>query len=119
MYRFDNEDDRKKYWDGRRNKAIRYYFYLQMGLALVNEFRYLIMSVLAIYALLKMDNPLWMPIMFFGAVPFLLLLGWISVHHMEKTMEYLRTHFATHFVKLNITLQEKQLKVLEDIKDKL
>lgn len=117
MYHFGKKEDKEKYWDGGKNKAIRYYFYIQMGLALLNEFRYLIMSVLAIYALLRLDNVWYMPVMFFSVIPVLWVLGWMSIHHMEKTMEYLKTHFATHFIRYNIELQEKQLELLEEIKE--
>jgi hypothetical protein len=109
----------RKYWDGNDNKAIRYYFYIQRGLALLNEFRYLIMAVLAVYALLKLEDWWLMPIMFFGSIPVLLFLGWISVHRMSRVMDYLSVQFGTHFGRYSVELQEKTLEVLEKLEKKL
>ena len=51
-------DIRKKYrdvsyWNGSKNRVVRWYFYCQRGLALFNEFRYLIMLIFGAYMLLK------------------------------------------------------------------
>jgi len=106
-----------EYWKGGKNKTIRYYFYVQQGLALLNEFRYLIMSVLAIYALLKLEDWWMMPIMFFTALPFLCMLGWVSVHHVQKVMEWLNIKYTTHYSLYNIELQEQQLQILQEIRE--
>lgn len=116
MDKEQHRKDKGKYWYGGKNKAIRYYFYVQQGLALLNEFRYLIMSVLAIYALLKLDNPWLMPLMFFLALPILAIVGYISVHHVQKVMEWLNIEYTTHFNRYNITLQEKQKVLLVQLR---
>jgi hypothetical protein len=113
------EDKKSKYWDGNKNKAIRYYFYMQKGLALLNEFRYLLMAIFMFYHFLKIDNILIIPIMFVVCVPCLAFLGHMAVHQMDKVMEYLNIEYATHFSRHNIDLQEKQLKVLKGIEDKM
>ena len=109
------KDNRKKYWDGPKNRIVRYYFYVQNGLALLNEFRYLLMAIFALYYALKIDNIAIVPAMFVVALPVLIFLGWMSIHHMEKTMEYLRVQYATHFSRYNIELQERQTKAIEEM----
>ena len=47
---FQEED----HFKGLKNKSIRYYFYIQKGLALCNEFRYLMMAIFGIYFTLKL-----------------------------------------------------------------
>lgn len=114
----DKEAGKAQFWNGRKNKSIRFYFYAQKGLQLLNEFRYLIMVILVMYQFLKIDNILLIPLMFAVCVPVLILLGWMSVHHMDKVMEYLHIQYATHFSRYNIDLQENQLKALQSIDKK-
>lgn len=108
----------KQYWDGYKNKTIRYYFYVQKGLALFNEFRYLLMGVFALYMMMKLDNIILLPIMFFSAIPILLFFGWLSVHHIDKVIEFLNIQYATHFSRYNIKLQEEQLEELRRLNEK-
>lgn len=114
-----NESEHIYFWNGLTNIAVRYYFYIQRGLALLNEFRYLIMAILAVYAIL--DLKIWwiMPVMFFVSIPVLIVLGWVYTHRMAKVMDYLNTHYSTHFSKYNIQLQEEQLDILREIKEKI
>jgi len=114
-----NEQERSEHWSGLRNKIVRYYFYTQRGLALLNEFRYLIMAILAVYALLGMKNPFVMLLMFVIAVPILIVLGWIFTFKMAKTMEFLNIKFSTHYSKLNMDYQERQTKALESLNEKI
>jgi hypothetical protein len=109
----------QKYYKGRKNTLIRYYFYVQRGLTLLNEFRYLLMGILAIYYMLKLDNPVVMVIMFLVSVPALCIIGWLSVHHIEKVVEYLRIRFATIWSKYGYELNEDRNKLLKEIKEKL
>ena len=109
------KSDKDKYWNGTWNHFVRYYFYVQQGLALLNELRYLILAILAIYALLKLENFWLMPLMFLCSVPVLGIIGFINMHKMKKTMEFLNIQFATHFSRYSIELQEKQIEMLEEI----
>lgn len=114
-----NEEHNKSYWKGGKNKAIRWYFYSQRGLALFNEFRYLVMLIFGIYYTLKLTNPIWLVIMLFVSVPALIFIGYISVHHVGKVVDFLNVQFSTHWAKYSITLQEKQISVLENINRKI
>ena len=108
-----------KYWDGGLNHSIRFYFYIQRGLALLNEFRYLVMIVMATYALLRLENPWLMPIMFFASLPVLLVFGHISVHTMSKVMDFLGVQFGTYQSKRSLELQEQTLEALNKLNERL
>lgn len=95
------------YFLGGKNKAIRYYFYSQRGLALLNEGRYLIMGVFALYYTLKLTNPLMLVGMFAIAIPLLITIGWFSVNHVGKVVDYLNIKYSTHYGKLQFTLLEE------------
>jgi len=110
-----NNDERKLYWDGGANKVVRYYFYLNRGLSLLNEARYLIIAILALYAILKMDNPAFLVLMFSVSIPLLCILGWLQVHKMAKIMDFLNVRFSTHYSKYQVELQEEQNRLLSKI----
>ena len=106
----------KEYRKGLKNRLVRYYFYIQQGLGLINEFRYLLMAILGAYYALKLSNPLIIPIMFFLSCLVLIFLGWLYVHHMKKIMEYITIEYATHWGRYQFELFEKIIQLLEDIK---
>ena len=114
-----NQVDKTKYWNGSKNKAIRYYYYIQKGLALLNEFRYLVMAIFMMYHFLKVDNILLIPLMFIIAIPVLIAIGWLSVHHIEKVLEFLNVQYTTHFSRYSISLSERTNDLLEKIESKL
>ena len=105
--------------EGLKKEAVKHYFYINEGLTFCNSFRYLIMSILAIYAILKMENPWLMPLMFFVSLPVLDVLGWMNVNHVKKIIDYFRIKRATTYGKYGYELQEQQLKVLLEIKSVL
>ena len=112
-------DIRKKYrnvsyWKGSKNKAVRWYFYCQRGLALFNEFRYLIMLIFGAYMLLKLDNWLWMLLMFSVSVPALVFFGWLQTHHMAKIMDWLGVEFASHWSRYGLAMSERSLDMAEE-----
>ena len=109
--------DKVKYWNGSSNKFIRYYFYSQRGLALFNEFRYLIMAIFGAYLLLKMSNPVWLGVMFIGSIVVLCAAGWLQVHRMAKVMDWLGVEFATYWSKYSFELQERQVRAIEEINE--
>lgn len=114
-----NDKNYDLYWKGTQNRIIRYYFYVNRGLSLLNEARYLVMAVLAIYAILKLDHWIYIPLMFFGALPVLGVLGYISVHFMAKVMDFLTVRFGTHYQKYSVDLQEKTLEALNKLNERL
>lgn len=108
----DDKSD-KTHWHGKKNKAIRYFFYIQRGLALFNEFRYIMIAIFGIYISLKLDNPIWLVGMFATACPLLIAAGWASTHHIGKVVDWLNIRFATHYSLYQFTLLEG---ILEELK---
>lgn len=113
------DSERERYWDGHGNRVIRYYFYVNRGLTLLNEARYLILAVFALYAILKLDNPLYMVVMFLISLPLLGVLGWLFTHRMAKVMDFLNVKFSTHYSKYSIELQEKQNDLIKEVVNEL
>jgi len=108
-----------EHWKGLTNRLIRYYYYCQRGLALFNEMRYVILVIFGIYVAMKLTNPLWMVLMFIVCVPILIIAGWISVFKLGKVIDWLNIEFSSHFSRYGYELQEKILKNLEEINEKL
>jgi hypothetical protein len=96
----------KKYYKGFGNLLIRYYFYARRGLEFMNEFRYLIMGILAIFAILKLQNFWLIPLMFIISLPVLIFLGWLYVHKVAKPMEYYTVEHSTHWGRYQFELWE-------------
>ena len=109
----------ESYWDGSKNKAIRWYFYSQRGLALFNEFRYLLMLIFGLYVLLKIQNPVWLVVMFLGCVPILVVCGWFQVNHMAKVINWLDVKYGSHWTLKSMEWQERSVKALEEINVKI
>lgn len=113
------EDNHANYWTGTRNKFIRYYFYCQRGLDLFNNFRYVIMAIFGVYYTLKLKNPAMLLLMAGISIPMLMFIGYYSVHHVGKVIDWLSVKFSTHYGKYTYELMEEQLDNLKAINEKL
>lgn len=111
----DNPKVREEYYDGIKNQLIRIYYYLQKGLDLLNEFKYLGAGILAIYYLLNLEGYRWMIGMGVISVPILIIAGYFWTHKANKTVEYFGLKYASHFQQYNIRMQEKQIYLLEQL----
>jgi hypothetical protein len=107
------------YLKGKENWLIRMYFYITRGNGEMRNFKELVFGVMALYALLKLTNPLWMIWVILGILPIQAIVGWYSVHRMGIVVEWLSTKFSTVFQKNNFDNVEKTVKLLEEIKDKI
>ena len=87
----------EQYLQGGKNRAIRYYFYLSNGLTILNEFRNLFLGIFALYFALKLDNILWLVVMFIPCILILTATGYYNVHHISKIKEWLNLKFGTHY----------------------
>ena len=106
-------------WHGRKAKTVRYYYYIRRGLDEFNGFRYIIMSVFALYYMFKLNNPLLIPLMFFICIPVLFMVGYVSVHHMKKITEYIGIQFSSHWARYSVDLQEERNRHLKAIRKHL
>ncbi len=96
-----------EYWNGPKNRLIRYYFYCQKGLDLFNNFRYVFMAIFGVYYALKLRNPGWLLFMVGVSVPLLTAIGYWSVHHVGKVVDWLNTRFSTHYGLASFELQKE------------
>ena len=111
--------EKKEYWNGAKNKSIRYYFYVTKGLDLHNPARYYVLLVLLAYKFLEVDFILLIPIIFIFGLIYLGIAGWLDVHHMAKVVEFLGIKYSTHFSKRNYEIQEEILSELQKLNKKI
>ncbi len=117
-----NEQAEQEYYAGKGfslNRLSVWYFYLQTGLNKVNEFKYIIGFIIALYYAAQFDNFWLMPLAFLVVLPILIVLGALWVKFFAKRIDWLGTKFATHWSKYGFELQEKQVELLEEINKKL
>ncbi len=118
-----NEEEVKlnddKYLPGRKNFYIRCYFYLEQGLNILNLFRNLILGIIGVCLTLKITDYRYMVVMFVVSVPILTALGWLSVHKIAKTKEWLNTRFSTHYALEQFNYTKKSAEALQEINRKL
>lgn len=86
-----------EYLKGKKNWAIRMYFYLSNGLGIVNEFRNLLLGIFGVYLTLKLDNPWIMVGIFVVSVLILIPVGWFIIHRVSKVREWLNTKYGSHY----------------------
>lgn len=102
-----------------KETLIKLYFYVTSGQAVVDQFRYLIMGVFALYVMLKLTNPLFLVLMLIIAMPVLFLLGWCNVHYISKVRERLSVQYGTHYQLKQFEMMEEQVKLLKEILGKI
>ena len=117
--RYITDAVRRRYLDGRKNAIVKIYFYIERGLAMVNEFKYVIAGILALYFALELDNIILIPIIFLIVVPVLWLIGYIWITYAVKSMEWINIEYATFWTRYNYALQEKQLENLESLTEQI
>lgn len=105
----------EKYMRGKENKLIRFYFYCNRGLDIVNQFRNLVLGIFAIYFTLKLTNPVWLIVLFVPSVIIITILGRYSVHRMQKLMDWVGVRFSTHFGIRQFNYSKMQAELLEEI----
>lgn len=109
----------EKYWEGRTNRFVRWYFYVQKGLDLVNNFKYVGAAIFGLYFALKLTGWIILALMSIASILLLFVLGWLWVWKMAKIMDWLQVALGTHWSRYGYELQEKQIQLLEEIKKKL
>ena len=105
----------KSYDEGILNHFIRLWFYLQRGLSVFNEFKYVIAGIFAVYYTFQFNSYLWLILIFALMLPLLVIAGWFHVHKMAKALEWANMMFSTYFARHNVNLAEKNIELLEEI----
>lgn len=108
-----------QYMPGLENRVYRYWFYLNNGLNIVNQFRNLILAILGLYFVLKIDNWLILPAIFIPSIVILTIVGYYITHRVNKVMDWLSLRFATHYGIKQFNLQQNISETLERIEKKL
>jgi|ERR1035437_903274 hypothetical protein len=107
MCPLSNNPKDHEHWVGAKNRLIRYYFYTNTGLNVFNNFKYLVGAILAIYWMLHLKNPIVLLVMFLISIPALGVIGYYSIHHINKVMDWLGVRFGTFYSLYSIKLQEE------------
>ncbi len=115
----DTSEFDERYLKGFENKGIRYFYYLNQGLNILNQFRNLFLGIIALYIALKLENVTWLIIMFLPALLILTVVGYYTVHKMNTVNEWIGIRFSTHFAKRQFDYTQKQMELLEEIRDLL
>lgn len=112
----------KRYDTGVLNHGVRAWFYLQKGLNLINEFKYLVAGILALYYTLQLDSYTILLGIFIVSIPILTFIGWFHTHKMAKALEWTAMVFSSYFARYNVDLNEntadntaKTVKLLEEL----
>ncbi len=119
----DSIEDVAKYdhlfFPGVENHFIRYYFYLNTGLGILNNFRNLFLGIFALYFTLHLTNPLILAALFIIGVIGLAILGYYNVHRMNKTLEWIGMRFSSHYAIRQFNYNSGQYEELKEIKELL
>jgi hypothetical protein len=115
----DNESFKPEYWEGPSNIFVRYWVYLSRGLDFINQAKYLIVGILALYAILKLTDPLWMIAMFVVSIPVLTILGHWQLYKVSKTQEFVTTTKGSVLGYTSYNINVKTLETLQEIKELL
>ena len=109
----------KQYWEGHENRLIRLWVYTQRGLQMINEFKYLVAGILAIYALLKFHTPIWMLIVVVVSIPPLIILGRWQLRKIQRVSEWVGNMYGSVVGFRQYNCEIEMLKNLREINEKL
>lgn len=104
---------------GVENRLIRYYFYLNSGLNVLNQFRNLFLVIFAAYFALKLNNYWLLVAMFVPSLLALAVIGYYSVHRVNKITDWLSIRFGTTYGIKQFNLQQGIHDTLQEIRDKI
>ncbi len=107
------------FFPGMENKFIRYYYYLNNGLAILNNFRNLFFGIFALYFTFHLTNPFLLAALLIPGVLILTAVGYYSIHRMNKVQEWLGMRFATHYGIRSFNYQQGQYEEARKIRELL
>lgn len=108
---------RKRYWDGRLNRFIRYLFYINRGMdEVINRYRNLGIVIFGICITLKITSWKFMVIAAIVGIVLMGICGYIHIHFLSKNMDFYSNYFGTHYSSKSLELQEETLVVLKELK---
>lgn len=113
------KENDQRYLNGIENKVTRYYYYLNQGLNVINNFRNLFLGIIALYIALHLDSWWLLIAMFVPSILILTVVGYYSTHRMSKVIEYISLRFSTHYGIKTFDFNQRQTELLEEIRDML
>ncbi len=108
-----------KYFPGVENKIIRYYYYLNQGLNILNQFRNLFLGIFALYFTFHFTNPYLLAAMLIPGVLIMIAIGYYNTHTMNKVLEWIGMRFSTHYSIRQYNYNQGQYEELKEIKELL
>ena len=108
-----------EYWEGKTNQIVRLWVYLNRGLDVANQLKYVIAGILALYVILKFTNPVWIVVMFVVSLPILTFIGRWHLYKAAKPQEYITTIKGSVIGYNNYNMQIRVVELLEQILKKL
>lgn len=112
-------EEQKEYFSGTANRLVRYWYYLENGLNILNEFRNLFLGIIALYIALHLENMAYLVLMLIPSLIILTIVGYYYVHRFAKVKEWVNLRFSTHFAIRNFDYQKGTYELLKEIKDAL
>ena len=109
------EDDVPEFWEGNQNILIRLWTYAKAGMNLVNDYKYIGAAIFGLYYTLKLNNLVWLALMFLVSIPILVSLGRWWLYKGAKTSEFVTNQKGTVLGYQAYNTSVEQVKLLEDI----
>lgn len=107
----------ESFMHGMENRGIRYYYYLNTGLNILNQFRNLLLGIFGLYVILKLENPVFLVLMFLLCLPVLTTIGYYNVHRMNKVLEWVGMRFSSHYAIRQFNYNQGQYDILCTIRN--
>jgi len=110
-------ENEERYLKGSKNRLIRYYFYLTIGLDILNQFRNLFLGIFAVYITFKITSIPFLILVFIVSVIVLTVVGFYTIHYINKIKDFLSTKFGSHFGIQSFDYQKSSFELMTEIRD--
>ena len=98
-----------------KESLIKFYYYIERGLDILNTFRNLFLAIFAGYFALQLNNYWLMALAFAVSIPILAGIGWYNVHFISKVRDRLNIGFGTHYGIKQFDYTKRMAELLEII----
>lgn len=113
------EEHVPEYWEGGKNILIRVWTYIKVACNQADDLKYVAASIFGVYLLIKLNNIIWLIVMFVASLPLLAILGRWWLYKGAKTSEFVTATKGSVIGYRSYNLQVRQVELLEQILAKL